>query len=103
MASGDAELVALGVEHDDVSEDIAVPLLADHRRAGGNQIGHSLPNQQGALGHVTGARTGDSDIDVHAILGGLTLGHLEKRNGGTLASGSTMDALSGSSKPGSLT
>jgi hypothetical protein len=74
MASSDAELVALGVMHDDVPEDVAVPLLADHRRAGGNQLGHFLLDQSGALGHVLGAWTGHPDIDMHTVLGGLALG-----------------------------
>lgn len=55
VVSSDAELVALGVLHDDVPEDVAVPLLADHRRAGGDQLGDFLPDQSGALDHVPGA------------------------------------------------
>lgn len=55
-ASGDAELVALWVPHDEVSQGVAVPLLADHRRAGGHQLGHLLPDQSCALGHVPGTR-----------------------------------------------
>ena len=55
MASSDARLVSLGVVRDDMPQDIAVPLLADRRRAGGNQLGYFLPDEAVALGHVPGA------------------------------------------------
>ncbi|MDT5024098.1 MAG: hypothetical protein QOE61_524 [Micromonosporaceae bacterium] len=55
MASSDAKLVSLGVVRDDMPQDIAVPLLADRRRAGGNQLGYFLPDEAVALGHVPGA------------------------------------------------
>src|SRR5690242_20865032 len=72
--SRDAELVALGVLHDGVPEDVAVPFLANHRRAGGDQLGDFLPDQSGALDHVPGAWTRHPDIDMQAILAGLALG-----------------------------
>src|SRR5690349_7962899 len=83
--SRDAELVALGVLHDGVPEDVAVPFLANHRRAGGDQLGDFLPDQSGALDHVPGAWTRHPDIDMQAILAGLALGYLQEADGGAHA------------------
>jgi len=56
--SCDAELVAFWVEHHDMTEVLAVGLLADSRSPGGDQLGWCVWRGRVPLLRVTGDRTG---------------------------------------------
>ena len=62
--SGDAELVALGIEHHDVAEVVAVCSRAPRSR---RRPSSSVPvtDQAHALDHVPRRIAGDTDVDVH--------------------------------------
>src|SRR6478736_4137022 len=73
--SGDAELVALGVEHHHVAELAVVELLAHPGRPRRLQLGHPFVHEPVPLDGVPRRLAGYPDVDVHAVLGGLALGH----------------------------
>jgi hypothetical protein len=57
-------------------EHLTVELLAHDPGADRQQPGHLCADQPLSLRHVQGPFTGHPDVDVHAVLGGLSLGRL---------------------------